>query len=131
MRKGRIPMSVHIKYETPKEVAEDVYELVLSAGKDGVVKCGSNEVTKAAERGNAKIVILAEDVNPPELLAHLPMICDEKNIPYAYVPSPEFLAKEAGLPKGVKAASIAIMELSKDGQGKMKSLVEKITALRE
>ena len=66
-RKERIPMSVHIKYETPKEVAEAVYELVLAAGKDGVIKCGSNEVTKAAERGNAKIVILAEDVNPPEL----------------------------------------------------------------
>ena len=59
------------------------------------------------------------------------MICDEKNIPYAYVPSPEILAKEAGLPKGVKAASIAIMELNKDGKGKMKALVEQITALRE
>ena len=119
-------MSVHTKYETPKEVAEDVYELVLSAGKDGVVKCGSNEVTKAAERGNAKIVILAEDVNPPELLAHIPLICDEKQIPYGYVRHQEYLGKESGLPDGVKTASIALLEIPKPLQEKYDTVIGKI-----
>ena len=82
-------MSVHVRFKTPEDVETAVYALVQEVSKVGAIKKGSNEVTKAAERGNAKIIIMAEDVNPPELLAHIPMICDEKNIPYAYVGSQE------------------------------------------
>ena len=69
------------------------------------MKKGSNEVTKTAERGTAQFIIMAEDVNPPELLAHIPLICAEKGIPFGYVPSQEFLAKEAGMPKENKVAT--------------------------
>ena len=75
-------------------------------------------------------IILAEDVNPPELLAHLPLICEEKGIPYGYVPSQEFLAKEAGLANGVKAASIAVMEINKGAQEKFNEVVELIKGLK-
>ena len=57
-------MSVHVRFETPGELADAVYELVQTASKSGAIKKGSNEVTKAAERGNAKFIVLAEDVNP-------------------------------------------------------------------
>ena len=70
-------MSVHVKWETPAEVSEKIYEMIQSNG-NGRIKKGSNEVTKAAERGTAKFIVLAEDVNPPELLAHIPLICEEK-----------------------------------------------------
>ena len=90
-------MSAHVSYETPNDVADKIYEMV-SANKNGKMKKGSNEVTKTAERGTAKFIIMAEDVNPPELLAHIPLICAEKGIPFGYVPSQEFLAKEAGMP---------------------------------
>ena len=124
-------MSVHVRFETPNEVADQVYELVQAASKGGQVKKGSNEVTKAAERGTAKFVVMAEDVNPPELLAHIPMICDEKKIPYGYVPSQEFLAKEAGMPTGVKTASIALMEMNKSAQDALDKVVESISKLNE
>ena len=97
-------MSAHVSYETPNDVADKIYEMV-SANKNGKMKKGSNEVTKTAERGTAKFIIMAEDVNPPELLAHIPLICAEKGIPFGYVPSQEFLAKEAGMPGGVKTAT--------------------------
>ena len=59
-------MSVHIAFETPNDIQEQVYEMVKSLGKDGRgrLKKGANEVTKAAERGNAKMVVMAENVNP-------------------------------------------------------------------
>lgn len=123
-------MSVHVRFETPEDVANAVYELIQEASKGGAMKKGSNEVTKAAERGTAKFIIMAEDVNPPELLLHIPMICDEKKIPYAYVPSQEFLAKECGMPKGVRTASIALMEISKAVQEKLTDVVEKIDNLK-
>ena len=116
-------MSVHVKWETPAEVSEKIYEMIQSNG-NGRVKKGSNEVTKAAERGTAKFIILAEDVNPPELLAHIPLICEEKSIPFGYVPSQEFLAKECGMPNGTKTASIAIMEISKSAQEQLHEVIE-------
>ena len=96
-----ISMSAHVSYETPNDVADKIYEMV-QANNNGRMKKGSNEVTKAAERGTAKFIIMAEDVNPPELLAHIPLICAEKGIPLGYFPSKELLAKEAGMPGCVK-----------------------------
>ena len=93
---------------------------------NGRLKKGSNEVTKTAERGTAQFIVLAVDVNPPELLAHIPLICEEKGIPYGYVPSQEYLAKEAGLPDGVKTASIAVMEITKGAQEKFTQVVDMI-----
>mgnify|MGYP001262919823 FL=1 len=116
-------MSVHVKWETPAEVSEKIYEMIQSNG-NGRIKKGSNEVTKAAERGTAKFIVLAEDVNPPELLAHIPLICEEKSIPFGYVPSQEFLAKECGMPNGTKTASIAIMEISKSAQEQFNEVIE-------
>ena len=124
-------MSVHVRFETPEDVETAVYALVQEASKVGAIKKGSNEVTKAAERGNAKFIVLAEDVNPPELLAHIPMICDEKKIPYGYVPSQEFLAKEAGMPKGVKTASLALMDISKAAQDNFNEIIEQINGINE
>ena len=122
-----ISMSAHVSYETPGDVADKIYEMV-QANNNGRMKKGSNEVTKAAERGTAKFIIMAEDVNPPELLAH-PLICAEKGIPYGYVPSQEFLAKEAGMPGGVKTASLALLEVSKGAQEKFNEVVELVKGL--
>ena len=122
-------MSVHVRFETPTEVSDKIYEMIQS-NSNGRIKKGSNEVTKTAERGTAQFIVLAEDVNPPELLAHIPLICEEKGIPYGHVPSQEFLANEAGLPNGVKTASIAIMEINKSAQEKYQEVVELINGLK-
>ena len=128
-RMERIPMTVHVRFETPTEVSDKIYEMIQS-NSNGRIKKGSNEVTKTAERGTAQFIVLAEDVNPPELLAHIPLICEEKGIPYGYVPSQEYLASEAGLPKGVKTASIAVMEINKGAQYKFNEVVEMINGLK-
>ena len=106
-------MSVHIAFETPKDVQDSVYELVKLVGSgNGRLKKGSNEVTKAAERGTAKMVVMAENVNPAELLAHVPLICKEKNIPFIYVEDQSYLAEAAGMNSGAKTAAIALMEVA-------------------
>ena len=122
-------MTVHVRFETPTEVSDKIYEMIQS-NSNGRIKKGSNEVTKAAERGTAQFIVLAEDVNPPELLAHIPLICEEKGIPYGYVPSQEFLAKETGLPNGVKTASIALMEIPKSNTEAFNAVVETINGLK-
>jgi ribosomal protein L7Ae-like RNA K-turn-binding protein len=111
-------MSVHIAFETPKDVQEQVYELVKAIGKDGKgrLKKGANEVTKAAERGTAMMVVMAENVNPGELLAHIPMICKEKSIPFIYVEDQGYLADSAGMVAGTRTAAIAILGVEKEAQ---------------
>ena len=113
-------MSVHIAFETPKDIQEQVYELVKAIGKDGrgKIKKGANEVTKAAERGIASMIVMAENVNPGELLAHVPMICKEKGIPFIYVEDQGYLADSAGMTAGTRTAAVAVLDVDKEAQDK-------------
>ena len=123
-------MSVHIAFETPKDVQDSVYELVKLVGSgEGRLKKGSNEVTKAAERGTAQMIVMAENVNPAELLAHIPLICKEKNIPFIYVEDQAYLAEAAGMSSGAKTAAIALMEVSKGAQEAFSGVKDQADAL--
>ena len=62
------------------------------------------------------MVVMAEDVNPSELLAHVPMICKEKSIPFMYVPDQGYLAEAAGMSEGTKTAAVAVIDVKKDGE---------------
>ena len=96
----------YVKFEVPKELTEAAYEALQVALDTGKVKKGTNETTKAVERGVAKLVYIAEDVQPPEIVAHLPLLCDEMRIQYIYVPSKSRLGMSINIPVGSAAASI-------------------------
>jgi large subunit ribosomal protein L7Ae len=84
------------------------YELVEIARKSGKIKKGTNEVTKFLERGQAQAVVYAADVNPKEIIMHIPLLAKEKGILCFEVPSKEELGAAAGLTK--PTASIAIID---------------------
>ena len=96
----------YVKFEVPKELTEAAYEALQVALDTGKVKKGTNETTKAVERGIAKLVYIAEDVQPPEIVAHLPLLCDEMRIQYIYVPSKNRLGMSINIPVGSAAACI-------------------------
>src|SRR4030043_267689 len=78
-------MPMYVKFQTPKEIQDLAYDLVEKARDNGKISKGANEVTKQVERGQAKLVVMAEDITPEEILAHMPVLCEEKNTPYAVV----------------------------------------------
>lgn len=82
-------------------------EKVATSGNGKLIK-GINEVTKAAEKGTAKLVIVAQDVDPKELVMHIPIICKEKGITYFELPSKSELGKVAKL--NVSCSSLAVVE---------------------
>jgi len=86
----------------------DSYQIVEIARKTGKVEKGTNEVTKAIERGTAKLVVVAEDVNPKEVIQHLMPLCKEKGIPCVMVDSRKKLGIAAGI--NVPTASVAVIE---------------------
>jgi len=64
-----------------------VLKMLKKAHEAKAVKRGVPEVTKLIRKGNKGMVILAADIFPVELIAHLPLLCEEKDIMYCYVRS--------------------------------------------
>ena len=85
------------------EKALEAIEVAKSTGK---IKKGSNEATKALERGTAKLVVIAKDVSPPEIVMHLPLLAKEKGVPCVTVATKEELGTAAGLSVGTTAVVI-------------------------
>ena len=121
-------MAIYVRFKTPKEVQDLAYDLIEKARDNGKISKGANEATKQVERGQAKLVVMAEDVSPEEILVHMPILCEEKNIPYTYVPSKEELGNAAGL--SVSTSAVAIVNPGKEKAG-IESIVKKIDALKK
>ena len=110
---------IYVRFDTPSDVADKALQLVQIASETGKIRVGTNEVTKSSERAEAKLIVMAEDVDPVEILVHVPMLCEEKRIPYVYVAKKQRLGQAAGLSKS--AASVAIVE-----PGEAKALLEEL-----
>ena len=115
------------KFKIPKELVDRVLQLVEMAKNTGNVRKGMNETTKAVDRGKALLVVIAEDVEPPEIVMHLPLLCDEKKIPYVYIPSKMELGRAAGI--DVASAAIAIVEPG-EGKNLIKDVLKGIEAAK-
>ncbi len=111
----------YVRFEVPKEVVEAAYEALKIARETGKIRKGTNETTKAVERGKAKLVLIAENVQPPEVVAHLPLLCDERKAPYVYVPEKQRIGEALGI--GIGSAAAAIEEA-----GDADKLVQEILA---
>jgi large subunit ribosomal protein L7Ae len=85
----------------------DIYSIIEKARKTGKVEKGTNEVTKSIERGTAKLVVYAADVNPKEIVQHLPLLCKEKKIICREVDSKQKLGIAVGIL--VSASSVAVI----------------------
>ena len=80
---------------------------MLSVAKDaGKVKKGINETTKSIERKTAQFVVVAGDVTPEEVVIHLPMLCKEYGVPYAFVPTKKDLGGAVGIDVGTSAVAV-------------------------
>jgi len=118
-------MKAYVKFEPSEELIKKTLKLIEmiattqkaieeSAKKEGkkleekMLRRGTNEVTKAVDRGKAKLVVIAMDVEPEEIVMHLPPLCEEKGVPYTYVPSKLELGKASGIE--VQAATVAIVD---------------------
>ena len=114
-------MAIEFKYEITKEISDKSLDAIEVAKKSGKIKKGANEVTKIAERNLAKLVVVAKDTQPEEVVMHLPVLCEEKNIPCIGVDSKTELGAAAGLT--VPCSAITIVE-----EGESKDLIKEITS---
>ncbi|KAI0372943.1 NHP2/L7aE family protein [Pilatotrama ljubarskyi] len=92
------------------ELTNSILDLVERASQFKQLKKGANEATKTLNRGIAELIILTADTEPLEILLHLPLLCEEKNVPYIFVPSKAALGRACGVTRPVIAASVTTNE---------------------
>ncbi len=122
-----MPKPFYAKFEVSKEIVDKALQVVQVAKDSGKIRKGTNESTKAIERGIAKLVVIAEDVEPPQVVAHLPILCEERKIPYLFVPSRLDLGRSAGIDVG--CAAVSVVEAG-EGSNTLKDLTAQAERLR-
>ncbi len=86
----------------------EAYQIIETAKRTGKIEKGTNEVTKAIERGTAKFVAYAKNVEPKEIVAHIPLLCKDKGIKCAEVEDKQKLGVAAGISVG--SSCVAVIE---------------------
>lgn len=117
----------YVKFQTPEDLVSPIYEALRVATQSGKVRKGTNEATKAIERGTSKLIVIAEDVEPPEVVAHLPILCEEQNTAYVFVPSKQELGKALGI--DITSAAAAILD-SGDAQHIIDQVISSISKIK-
>jgi len=117
----------YVKFETPEDLVSPILEALRVAATSGKVKKGTNEATKAIERGSSKLIVIAEDVEPPEVVAHLPILCEEQGAAFVFVPTKQELGNSLGIE--ITSAAAAILDAG-DAQHIVDQIIERISKIK-
>jgi U4/U6 small nuclear ribonucleoprotein SNU13 len=96
----------------PNELTVTILDVLQQAVNYKQLKKGANEATKTLNRGQSEFIVLAADTEPLEILLHLPLLCEDKNVPYVFVKSKTALGRACGVARPVIAASVIVNEYS-------------------
>ncbi|NHJ39895.1 MAG: 50S ribosomal protein L7ae [Asgard group archaeon] len=118
----------YVNVDVPEELKQEALKVLEKARDTGKTRKGTNETTKAIERNQAKLVLIADDVQPPEIVMHLPLLCQEKNIPFVVCGSRKDIGKAIGLDRPSASAGITNAGNAKDA---LSALVKKLAALKK
>jgi len=83
-----------LKFAVPKateSLEKKLYKLIKKVTKEKKLRRGIKDVNKALRKGEKGLCVIAGDVNPPDIVTHLPAYCEDLKIPYIFVPSKEML----------------------------------------
>lgn len=96
----------YVDLEVPEELVPQIVEMLSVAKDGGKVKKGVNETTKSVERKTAQMVVVAADVSPEEVVIHIPALCKDNGVPYAFIPTKKDLGAAIGLEVGTSAVAV-------------------------
>ncbi|EGF80584.1 hypothetical protein BATDEDRAFT_87947 [Batrachochytrium dendrobatidis JAM81] len=94
-----------------KKLNKKVLKVVKKAVKAKNVRRGVKEVVKSLRKGIKGVVVIAGDISPIDVITHIPVLCEDSNVPYIYVPSKEDL----GSAGSTKRPTSCVMIVPKPG----------------
>lgn len=92
------------------DLSVTILDLVQQATNFKQIKKGANEATKTLNRGISEFIVMAADAEPLAILLHLPLLCEDKNVPYVFVGSMAALGRACGVSRPVIACSVTSNE---------------------
>ncbi|KAJ7261598.1 snRNP subunit [Mycena rebaudengoi] len=92
------------------DLTNSILDLVQQANHYNQLKKGANEVTRTLARGGAEFIVLAADADPLEILLHIRLLCEDKNVPYIFVPSKDALGCACGSTRTIISAGVITSE---------------------
>jgi ribosomal protein L7Ae-like RNA K-turn-binding protein len=121
----------YIKFKVPDALKNELKDVVskIAETRDSKIRKGFNEVTKSIERNQAKLIVMAEDVSPPEILFHVPILCENKSIPYGYISTKKELGNIVRI--NVGSAAIAIEKVGTNNESALDNIVKKLGELKK
>ncbi|CAN6233718.1 unnamed protein product [Urochloa humidicola] len=110
------------------QLTTSILDIIQQAANYKQLKKGANEATKTLNRGISEFVVMAADTEPLEILLHLPLLAEDKNVPYVFVPSKSALGRACGVTRPVIACSVTSNEGSQLKQPiqSLKDSIEKL-----
>ncbi|KAJ5493661.1 hypothetical protein N7463_009748 [Penicillium fimorum] len=87
-------------------LTQELLDLLQQAMHYNQLRKGADEVTKSVTRGNSEIVVLAGDTDPLAILMHLPLLCENKSVPYVFVSSKQAMGRACAVSRPIIAATI-------------------------
>ncbi|KAK1754477.1 50S ribosomal protein L30e-like protein [Echria macrotheca] len=109
-------------------LVQEILDCIQQAGHYRQLKKGANEATKSVSRGTSELIILAADTQPLSIVLHLPLLAEEKNVPYVFLPSKIAIGRACGVSRPVIAVSLTSNEAS-DLNSKIRALRDKVERL--
>eukprot|EP00767_Chilomastix_cuspidata_P004313 gnl/Chilomastix_cuspidata/445.p3 GENE.gnl/Chilomastix_cuspidata/445~~gnl/Chilomastix_cuspidata/445.p3 ORF type:complete len:141 (-),score=76.87 gnl/Chilomastix_cuspidata/445:415-837(-) len=103
------------------KLTAQVLQLAQQAASVYQLRIGANETTKALNSGKAELVIIAADCDPIEYVLHLPMLCEDKNVPYIFIPSRQALGRAADISRATISAAVC-----PDGKSNLRAQLEAV-----
>lgn len=79
-----------------RRLTRKLYKCIKKAVKQKQIRRGVKEVQKFVNKGEKGIMVLAGDTLPIEVYCHLPVLCEDQNLPYVYIPSKTDLGAATG-----------------------------------
>ncbi|KAM9788402.1 H/ACA ribonucleoprotein complex subunit 2-like protein [Neosynchiropus ocellatus] len=110
----------------PRKLSKKLYKCVKKAAKVKNIRRGVKEVQKFINKGERGVVVLAGDTLPIDVYCHLPVMCEDRNLPYVYVPSKVDLGSSAG---SKRPTCVILIKPHPDYQEAYDECVDQVTAL--
>ena len=111
------------------DITNKIQDIIRDSAKKGFLKKGANEATKALNRGMAQIIVLAADTEPLEIVLHLPLLWEDKNVPYIFLPSQHSLGAACGVSRNIIAWAVISDGEESELQNRINELKDEIEQL--
>lgn len=133
--KTKLSWEDKVKYLSPiasplatKKLTKKIYRIISKAKANSSLRKGIKEVQKSLRKGEKGIVVLAGDVSPLDIISHIPVVCEEADIPYCYTPSKSELGEAYGSKRQACMVLIKEHEAFKDAFEECKTKIGEIPA---